>query len=264
MHVDSPSPEIAERLPFDPSSPWWGQHLSRYRFAQQFAADARVLDVACGSGFGLSLLGECARLTVGVEIDGEAARQARSRARSDSQAVARADGCRLPFHSGSFSLITSFETLEHLHERPRFLGELRRVLAPGGTALISTPNAAISRPVNGKPRNPFHVHEYVAAELREELRAHFTEVQLVGQVLDGRFGISPFWLEQQLVPRTPRNNARLLARWVLHRLPPRARDAISQALWVHPFFPTEADFHFDLTGVERAPVLVAIARGAAA
>ena len=48
--------EVEERLGNDPTSELWGEHRSRYRFAAQFVTGKRVLDVACGSGFGLGML----------------------------------------------------------------------------------------------------------------------------------------------------------------------------------------------------------------
>ena len=55
------------------------EHWHRYAFARRFVAGKRVLDAACGEGYGSALLGEAAASVVGVDID--AAMLARARAR---------------------------------------------------------------------------------------------------------------------------------------------------------------------------------------
>jgi SAM-dependent methyltransferase len=250
----------AERQSDEPGSPWWGEHQARYLFATRFFDEgAPTLDIACGTGYGVGILRQHGAVVCGVDVDAGATQAAaRLHARGPGTLVLRGDGRRLPFASGRFRMITSFETIEHLHERAAFTGELSRVLAPEGVCLISTPNALYTRPVDGKPSNPFHVHEYQAAELQAELRPHFAYVQIVGQVLDGRFRVPPFWTDQQRLPRTPAAQAGLWTRRFVQRLPLRARDPVSRAIWGHQFFPVASDYHFDLARVDQATVLVAI------
>ena len=133
---------------------WWGVHAARYNFAVPFVKERRVLDIACGTGYGLPVLHRVASAVVGVDVEFLAARKARG----DGQERALvADGCRLPFEDGSFDVATSFETLEHIQQRSTFVSELRRVLARDGLLILSTPNANHTRPVDGKPHNPYHV-----------------------------------------------------------------------------------------------------------
>lgn len=250
---------IAERQPDEPGSPWWGEHLARYQFAKKFVRPGiMTLDFACGTGFGLRLLCASGARVVGADIDAGATRRAAETVGSNNAVVLRGDARRMPFASRVFGLITSFETIEHLEDRTAFVAELRRVLASDGVCLISTPNALYSRPVDGKPRNPFHVHEYEPAELETELRHTFSRVQIVGQILDGRFRVPPFWDDQQRLPRTPATLAGLWTRRIVHRLPAATRDRASHLIWGHTFFPLAADYHFDLARVEDAQVLVAI------
>jgi ubiquinone/menaquinone biosynthesis C-methylase UbiE len=240
-------------------SPWWGVHASRYLLAAPHVRDRRLLDVACGTGYGMTMLRAEARSVVGVDADFASARKARAGANGRTHAVLVADGARLPFGEGAFDAVTSFETLEHLHERDGFLDELRRVLARNGVCVLSTPNANYTEPVAGKPRNPFHVHEYTPEELRAALSARFTQVELHAQILSPRFAISPFWDDQQKLPRTVGAQSKRLMWKVLNRLPAGLRDGASRALWGHQLIPNEHDY--ELTDdVEMAPVLVAICR----
>jgi SAM-dependent methyltransferase len=82
---------------------------------------------------------------------------------------------RLPFANGSFALVVSFQVIEHLEDPDPYLRGIARLLAPGGEALLTTPNVAMSDGVN-----PFHVHEYTAAELAARLRRRFGSVQVLG------------------------------------------------------------------------------------
>lgn len=240
-------------------SPYWGEHVARYQFALPHVR-GRVLDIACGTGYGLPLLQTEAESVVGVDVDITAAREARLVVARDSTRVMLADGCRLPFADASFDAVTSFETLEHVEHRPQFLSELSRVLSPQGICVLSTPNAHYTQPVNGKPHNPFHIFEYTPDELQAELTAHFDVIAMLGQTLDTSFTIPPFWDAQQRLPRSPSVQASLFAWRVLNKLPVGLRERVSHALWKRPFYPVETDYQFDSASVETAPVLVAVCR----
>jgi SAM-dependent methyltransferase len=256
---EAPVAGAAERQASDATSPYWGESAARYQFALQFAGpQTRALDVACGTGYGLRLLTVNGAHTIGVDADASAAREALRQDPGRTSLILRGDGCRLPFADARFSLVTSFETIEHLVDRGRFVGELRRILTPDGLLILSTPNANHTRPVNGKPSNPFHVHEYTPSELDAELRHNFGRVQLFGQILDGRFRIPPYWLDQQRLSRTPGVQARLLVRKLVNRLPHGPRDQLSQLLWGHSFFPAPSDYHIDALATETAQNLIAL------
>lgn len=241
-----------------PSNAWWAVHTARYLFATQHVAGRRTLDIACGTGYGLPILRAGTRRIVGADLDRRALNKAQAEPGQSPWTLVSSDGKRLPFSDGSFDAVTSFETIEHLKERDLFLAELRRVLAPGGILILSTPNANHTEPVNGKPRNPYHVYEYTPEELRATLEGHFEEVTLLGQVLDPRFVLSPFWDDQQRLPRTLRAQARLRLWRLLNKLPADLRDAVSRLVWGHPLLPTERDYRFLLESVAEAPVLVAL------
>jgi 2-polyprenyl-3-methyl-5-hydroxy-6-metoxy-1,4-benzoquinol methylase len=251
----------AERQAEDPGSPWWGEHVARYRFALlHLIPGTRSLDVACGAGYGLRALAQHGAIPYGVDVDRHATVLARQADPTNRSIILRGDGRRLPFPDGAFSMITSFETVEHVEDRAAFVGDLRRVLASDGQLILSTPNANHTRPVNGRPSNPFHLHEYTPEELLAELRPHFRRVQLVGQVLDGRFRTPPYWEDQRRLPRSADVQARLWARRAVHRLPREVRDRVSRTLWGHTFFPMPSDYHFDVGAADHAPTLVALCR----
>ncbi|MGE3466277.1 MAG: class I SAM-dependent methyltransferase [Pyrinomonadaceae bacterium] len=240
-------------------SPYWGEHAARYEFASTFVERRRVLDIACGTGYGIGLLGKFAEFVVGIDVDPGAARAARQEC-GPSDSVLLADGLCLPFPDRTMDIVTSFETLEHLHQRPEFLSELRRVLKDDGRLIMSTPNANYTQPKNGKPANPFHVFEYTPDELVEELAPIFTIERLLGQGLRDDFGIPPFEEAQHRLPGSLSTQGRLFGWKVLNKLPPAIRERFSSAMWGRPFYPTHADYIFEERSVQSAPVLVAICR----
>jgi SAM-dependent methyltransferase len=248
--LDAPANEEDPR----PDSPWWGVHAARYRFASRNVEFARLLDIACGSGYGVAML-SAGGWVVGVDVDPGALRSAR-----DAGPVLAADGCRLPFPDAAFDAVVTLETIEHLQDRDAFLSELLRVLAPGGSLVLSTPNALYTRPVDGRPRNPFHVFEYTPEELLAAL-GRFDDVRLQGQSMNARFTMSPFWDDQRRLPRTPRAQARLFVWRVLDKLPAGPRDRLSGLIWHHRLYPTEDDYVFseDEEALRTAPVLVVTA-----
>ena len=238
-------------------SPYWGEHAARYVFALPIVEDKTVLDIACGTGYGLALLKKNAKHVAGVDLDIEAAKEARSEC-DERAAVLLGDGLQLPFADESFDAVTSFETLEHLHERGAFLTELKRVLRTGGKLVLSTPNANYTKPVNGKPSNPFHIFEYTPEELQAELETHFRLEQFLGETMDAAIRIPPFQEAQMRLPKDFGTQVRLFGWKVLNKMPLNLRESISEAVWKKPFYPTECDYRFSSHKLNHAPVLVAV------
>ncbi len=238
-------------------SPYWGEHAARYLFAMPYVEGRAVLDIACGTGYGIGLMRSSARFAIGVDLDPEAVKEAKKESHGRA-AVLLGNGLGLPFDDGTFDVITSFETLEHLHEREEFLAELRRVLRVDGKLILSTPNADYTKPVNGKPSNPFHIHEYLPDELLAELGSYFRVDKFVGQRLDSSIRISPFWDAQRRLPKDAATQARLFGWRAFNKIPFAARESLSEKIWGKPFYPTEADYNFSGKPSEDAAVLVAV------
>lgn len=239
-------------------SPYWGEHVARYLFALPYVGDKSVLDIACGTGYGLAFLKTTAKSVTGVDVDFDAAHEALSECDTEKTRVLLGDGTNLPFNDESFDVITSFETLEHLHARNDFLAELKRVLKANGTLVLSTPNANYTKPVNGKPSNPFHIFEYVPRELKADLENHFVVEKFLGQTLDAAIKISPFQDAQNRLPKDLVTQSRLFGWKVFNKIPFALREKLSELIWKAPFYPTESDYRFGAETVGRAPVLVAV------
>ncbi|WP_293228055.1 DVU_1556 family methyltransferase [Paludibacterium sp.] len=112
-----------------------GLALSRRLIAlAAFPAGARVLDLGCGDGASLGLLGERRCRPIGVDLAPRALAAARQR--YPAAAFAAADGTRLPFASGSLDGILAECSLSLMTDRRRALAECRRVLAPGAPLAV--------------------------------------------------------------------------------------------------------------------------------
>lgn len=104
----------------------------------QLRPPARVLDVGCGAGWFCEALAAAGLEPVGVDVAAEAVRRARERCPGVEFAVV-ADG-RLPYGDGSFDAAWLGETLEHVQDVIALLDEIRRVLAPAGKLILTTPD----------------------------------------------------------------------------------------------------------------------------
>lgn len=120
---------------------WWFRgrrrvYLELLRGALGGTAPRRVLDVGAGVGGFLEELGALGGALHCTERDPEAARLCRERGLAR---CLRADATALPYADESFDLVTLFDVLEHLDDDRAALGEVLRVLAPGGLVLVSAP-----------------------------------------------------------------------------------------------------------------------------
>jgi SAM-dependent methyltransferase len=240
-----------ERLANDPTSELWGEHRSRYRFAAQFAAGQRVLDVATGAGFGLPIVAHAGGRPIGVDYDALALGDVRQR--QPAAALVRADATRLPLLSDCCDLVVSFETIEHVPDAQALVVEIRRVLRPGGRLVLSTPNRAFGA-AGRHTNNPFHVREFTADELRVLLRESFEEVQLYGQRPAPTFRYVPYLMTQ------PHREPAAVAWKLQTRLPYGVKNGLALALSGRPFYPSERDYCFEPDGYENSHALVAVAR----
>ncbi len=197
-------------------NPTWQRHVAAYAAAARLLPErGRVLDLGCGVGHSFALLAP--RETVGVD------RHAASLAGQARETVA-ADMRALPFAGASFASVLAVHSIEHVPDPERVLAEVVRVLEPGGTAMLVTPNRlTFARP--DEIVDPYHFREYDPAQLRALCAPHFARVRI-----RGLFG-SPRYLE--LVAGERARLDRLLRADPLRArrlVPRRARQALYDAL----------------------------------
>ena len=161
----------------------WYEHWHRYVFARRIAKGRRVLDAACGEGYGSALLADVAAEVIGVDIDAKSIAHARERyAVHANLRFEQGDATRLDFPPGRFDLVVCFETLEHVQDQERMIAGFARVLTDDGILMVSSPDRHAYSEVSGF-RNEFHVRELYRDELLALLKPHFPSVDLFGQKL---------------------------------------------------------------------------------
>ena len=103
------------------------------------AAGERVLDLGCGAGEFSAALVEAGALPIAVDVAAEALRRAAARV-PDLDGRLWRDGEPLPLDDASVDVVWAGEVIEHVADVAPWLSEVRRVLRPRGTLLLTTPH----------------------------------------------------------------------------------------------------------------------------
>jgi SAM-dependent methyltransferase len=152
----------------------YAQHLSRYVFAAPYAAGRRTIDVACGAGYGSSLLrARGASSVTGIDISEEAIAHAKREYAADGVSFLHGD-VSLVSGAGPADCIVSFETIEHLDDPETLLAPVSALLGTAGVFIVSTP-VRRGGALSDRPANPFHVREWNEEEFDRLLAPHFGE-----------------------------------------------------------------------------------------
>jgi 2-polyprenyl-3-methyl-5-hydroxy-6-metoxy-1,4-benzoquinol methylase len=176
-----PLPLTGERtLPDVPEENYWyRRHLAVYEWIAARVAGRRVVDMACGEGYGSDALAAVgAASVVGVDANPEAHEHARLRYVRPNLRFERdlvedfAEPC---------DVVVFLQTIEHVEDAGAILEHFKSMLAPGGAAYVSTPNLlTLAPPGAEKSDNPWHLREYRAAEFQALCEAHFDRVEMLG------------------------------------------------------------------------------------
>jgi 2-polyprenyl-3-methyl-5-hydroxy-6-metoxy-1,4-benzoquinol methylase len=155
---------------------WFRRHLAVYEWIARRVSGLRVLDMACGEGYGSAALARTAATVVGVDANPEAHEHARLRYRASNLRFERA---LIETFSERADAVVFLQTIEHLDDPVAALDHLRSLA--GGHVFVSTPNVLTLAP-KGAPRsdNPWHVREYRASEFEQLCGECFARVQMFG------------------------------------------------------------------------------------
>jgi SAM-dependent methyltransferase len=148
------------------------EHVSRYKLALSHVRGKRVLDMACGSGYGSYLLASEGGATevIGGDLDEHAIRYGNlryfhpdvHRSRLNAQEYTRMD---------YFDVAVSFETIEHLEDYNTFLANIYTSLKPSGLFLVSTP---IVDKTTTACSNPYHKIEWSFEDFHKLIGKRFS------------------------------------------------------------------------------------------
>jgi SAM-dependent methyltransferase len=163
---------------------WFRRHLVVYEWIAARVAGLRVIDMACGEGYGADVLARSAQSVVGVDANPEAHEHARLRYRRANLSFARE---LVDKFSEAADAVVFLQTVEHLQDPAATLAHFRTLVADaqasagGGLVFVSTPNVLTLAPKGAeRSGNPWHVHEYRAAEFERLCRSCFSEVSMYG------------------------------------------------------------------------------------
>ena len=144
-----------------------------------------MLDAACGLGYGGNIIRWLTRAdsVVGIDSSEYAVNYAQmsygNPDRPNDYKVGSLPGTMEGYQDGSFDVIISFETLEHLENPVQLLSEFRRLLTPGGRLIVSVPNDWSDE--SGGDPNPYHLQVYDWGRLKRELGQKFLLETAVAQ-----------------------------------------------------------------------------------
>lgn len=163
--------ELWERLPEDLTPP--DLELRRDFLLAEVRVGDRALDLGCGAGGFTADLAHAGASAVGVEVAEAALRRARARYPSLDFRLAPIDGS-LPLAEHTVDLVWASEVIEHVADTAAWLSEVRRVLAPGGRFLLTTPShGRLPIALGGLERfaEPLgdHLHLYTRRSLQQVL-----------------------------------------------------------------------------------------------
>lgn len=153
-------------------------HLKRYAFAVPWCTGREVLDAGCGVGYGTSFLADVAHRVVGGDVDESSIAYARKRYTRSNVDFVVLDATAMPFADGSFDVVCSFETIEHVSDPEALVSEAARVLRRAGTFIVSTPRADVT---DHTPDNPHHRVEFSLGDFERLLHESFSAVEMYGE-----------------------------------------------------------------------------------
>jgi 2-polyprenyl-3-methyl-5-hydroxy-6-metoxy-1,4-benzoquinol methylase len=157
---------------------WFRRHLVVYEWIAERVAGRRVVDLACGEGYGSDVLARRAETVVGVDANPEAFAHARLKYTRPGLTFERD---MIELWTGDVDTVVFLQTIEHVQDPDAVLEHLRDLIGPQGVAYVSTPNLlTLAGPGAEKSGNPWHVKEYRAEEFRALCAAHFGAVELYG------------------------------------------------------------------------------------
>ena len=146
--------------------------LSAYHQAKSYIK-GDLLELGCGEGRGVELLAPLADSYIGM--DKIKAIISNLEKKYPDYKFMSGVFPPFPFEDNSFDSIVTFQVIEHVKDDEGFIREIHRVLKPGGTALITTPNIKMTL-----SRNPWHEREYTGDELTALCKKYFEKVEMKG------------------------------------------------------------------------------------
>lgn len=165
-----------------PNKKLFFEHWHRYLWAGEFTKNKKVLDIACGSGYGSHHLSQYAKQVVGCDISEESVAYANEKYKSQNLTFSAQSITSLNFNDAEFDVIVSFETIEHIDDigQHQALKEIKRIIKSDGLFIVSTPFIESRQYVKD---NLYHKKEFYFDEYINFLKKYFKHVAILGQTM---------------------------------------------------------------------------------
>lgn len=167
------------------------EHMQRYKSIISIIKDKKVLDAACGEGYGSNILAQYATSVVGIDVSNEAVQYAQEHYEKENLKYICASIENIPLKDHSVDVVVSFETIEHVNAQvqEKFLQEIKRVLKPDGILIMSSPDKRTYSDLRNY-NNEYHIHEMYKNEFEELLKSYFKYIKLFSQgICNQRIGL---------------------------------------------------------------------------
>jgi SAM-dependent methyltransferase len=174
------------------------EHVHRYELAARMCKDARVLDLACGTGYGSVILAREAKEVIGVDVDVatiETAQRTIGQQHPIKFAACDAASFLRRIEAGDVDVIVCFEGLEHVHDLDDVERELTRLASAGVKLVVSMPNSA-----TWEEENPYHVTNFSLGSARQLLDRIGDNMLLVQNFAEGSLIVDPEDKAEQPTP----------------------------------------------------------------
>ena len=156
------------------------EHLHRYAFATELIKEKKVLDIACGDGYGSNLMAKEANEVYGIDIDSKTINEAKVKYQKKNLSFVEGSIENIQLPAATFEAVVCFETIEHIDNHDKAISEIKKILKPDGVLIISTPEKGnyTDKPGN---RNPFHKKELTESEFVDLLKKYFEFISVSHQ-----------------------------------------------------------------------------------
>ncbi len=157
---------------------WFRRHLAVYEWIADRVGGKRVIDMACGEGYGSDVLAGGAASVVGVDANPEAHEHARLRYTRENLRFERDLVETFPEEADA---VVFLQTIEHLQDPTAVLEHFKSLVEERGVVFLSTPNVLTLAPKGAeRSDNPWHVHEYRSEEFKDLCLGTFQGVEMYG------------------------------------------------------------------------------------
>lgn len=145
----------------------WQLHLNRYVFALKYIVGKKVLDAACGTGYGTSLMSSSAKSVEGFDVDKKTIQWAKANNFFYSPVRFMIIDLEKDNIIGKYDRVVSFETIEHLNEPEFFIRNLQKCIHKDGVFIFSVPL--------NEPLNPLHKRSYTWKSIEKLISINFSQ-----------------------------------------------------------------------------------------